>query len=270
MIEIGTRPNDRYYLDKTKIQEVIDELQANGFDVNPHYYNQAVPVINRLSFRSRYVEIIIQKGDFYHYLYIHLDAADYNNSAKIRFDCDGKTAKFDIEKVNEFYKKWYDRTEKTKIRENVSKFKGDLLLSYIRGKFDEFEIEYTQPRHEHMFETSTFQITYCEPTPSELVKLNMERVKVHLYFTNDNKEYGAEIYLIPFLKSPKENMEKIKEFINTRDSETETINSIYVEYRNQITKLETELRRVHELGTKLTKEKYSKSMKELFYPRKNK
>jgi hypothetical protein len=270
MIEIGLQQSSSYLLDRTKIQEVIDELQANGFDVNP-YYNQAIRIIDRLNFNNGRVELILQKGDFYQDINICLYESQYKKSNKIRFDCDGKTVKFDIDKVNDYYQKWHDKREKAKIRNNISKFKGDLLQSYVCGKFDEFGIEYKPQRSNSLFETDKFLVVYIKPTPSELVKLNMERVKAYLTFSKNNKEYKhVEIYLIPFLMSPEENMEKISEFVDIKESETKRIDLLRTDYQKQITQLENELRRVHELGTKLTNDKYKDNMKNLFYPKKKK
>ena len=264
MIKIGRDKRNGYYLDRDTHPQIIKELNDNGYVVKNRWYNSYPDNdTNNISNGNNSLTIPINKGNLFLELFLTTDKSYIKTKQKIVFDIENGEVVFDIAKVNKYYEAWAEKDKKRQIRENISAFKGPLVLSYIRGKLDEYGIVYKEPQEKY-FVTSEFNIHYVEPTPSELAKLNMERVKVFLRFKMEGNKYEAEVYLIPFLKSPKEQMEKIKVLIDTRDNEENTLDAIVSKYEKQIDEMTAELERVNNIGRKLTEDKYKLGIKQLF------
>jgi hypothetical protein len=203
MIEV--RQKDGYYnWTESNIQMVVDELKNNHFEIELSSYHRTI--VSSISCGYSSVKIPIVRGDFRYTLFLSYREYDIKKE-KIKFDAILEEGKwkgvfFDIEKVIVYYEKWDKRNKQKTVRENVSQFKGPLVLSYIRGTLEAAEIEYKEEQSysRNIFKTNTYCLEYREPPPGELAKLNMERVELILT-TNDKKVNYVPVPLKKFVEN---------------------------------------------------------------------
>jgi hypothetical protein len=272
MIEV--RQTDSFYnWSKSNVQMVVDELKANHFDIELDTYHRTDASAISCGYSS--VKIPIIRGDFKYTLILSYCEYDIKKE-KIKFDAileDGKWKGvfFDIEKVIAYYEKWDKRNKQKIVRENVSQFKGPLVLSYIRGTLDEAGIEYKEEKSysSTIFKTNTYSLAYREPPPGELAKLNMERVELILT-TNDKKVNYVPVPLKKFVENVEDNISKLSEIVMKKELAHNEISKIRAKYKGEIEKIETQLTEVVALGYKESQNTFDSEWKDLFHPKKKK
>lgn len=269
---IDVRQENGYYKwDFSNIQLIVDELKNNHFDVQLSQYQRKIQ--DAISCRYSQIAIPIIRGDFQYNLVLSYNHYDVKKQ-KIVFEplrensnCVGVI--FDINKVLEYYAKWEKRNKQKTVRENVSSFKGPLVLSYIRGTLEGAGIEYTEEKswHGHMFKTETYSLVYSEPPPGELAKLNMERVLLRLSI-NGGRINNIDVPLKKFVENPDDYISKLDEILKTKETAYNKIRNISSKYSVEIEKMKTQLTEVTALGYKEAQKTFDLEWKDLFYPKK--
>lgn len=277
MIEVRNVNTHYYEYDTSNIQAVVDELKANNFEIDLDVGYRTVTAMEAIDCRYCLVKIPIVRGEFKHTLILSYREWD-TKKQKIIFDPIVENGMnvgvyFDIQKVIAYYEKWDKRNKQKTVRENVSAFKGPLLLSYIRGTLDNAGIEYEEMKEKYysgiVFKTKTYSLTYNEPTPGELAKLNMERVELTLA-TNDKKLQYISVPLKKFVENVDGCIAKLSEMVIERKIKDQKTSDLNKKYTDDIEKMKTQLSSVVALGYKEAQTKFENDWKELFYPKKKK
>jgi len=242
---IDVRQENGYYKwDFSNIQLIVDELKNNHFDIQLSQYQRKIQ--DAISCRYSQIAIPIIRGDFQYTLVLSYNHYDVKKQ-KIVFEplrensnCVGVI--FDINKVLEYYAKWEKRNKQKTVRENVSSFKGPLVLSYIRGTLEGAGIEYTEDKswHGHMFKTETYSLVYSETPPGELAKLNMERVLLRLSI-NGGRINNIDVPLKKFVENPDDYISKLDEILKTKETAYNKIRNLSSKYSSEIEKMKTQL-----------------------------
>lgn len=205
----------KFNFDKTDKGQFRKDVAAL---LQPH--NIDVPNVNSYSWHLVFSRGQLSKA-------IDLSSYRFDKNNVFKFERHTNTFIFDADKVVAWFAKKEKMEKNATINQNVSTFKWDLLESFIKGKLDEKEIEYTFEktntwRTEEIF-TIKFEFNNCKitlriekPCKSELAKLNFDNVLGTVSVKDHTIQ--QEIKVIKFIAS----------------IDTELFDTIYKDYMNLV------------------------------------